>query len=177
MIAPPAIEMRVERIADLFDPLDPFPAPTRDLAPNAETFIVGWAREVPRTAALRLIVHLPAAELRGAASGSLPGAIAKHFAGRARAVQGDLDELFRVGRRSLVIGLTVLAACVGISSVAGTLLGDSPVNRFLTEGVIILGWVANWRPLEIFLYDWWPLVRRKRLLERLAAAPVETRAY
>jgi hypothetical protein len=41
------------------------------------------------------------------------------------------------------------------------------------EGLIILGWVANWRPLEIFLYDWWPLARRRRLFQRLAEMPVE----
>jgi hypothetical protein len=45
----------------------------------------------------------------------------------------------------------------------------------LREGLIILGWVANWRPIEIFLYDWWPLVRKRRLLERLADATVIVR--
>ena len=29
-----------------------------------------------------------------------------------------------------------------------------------------------WRPLEILLYDWWPLLAEARLLERLAAMPV-----
>ena len=33
---------------------------------------------------------------------------------------------------------------------------------------IIGGWVALWRPMEIFLYDWWPLAARIRLLDRLA---------
>jgi hypothetical protein len=41
--------------------------------------------------------------------------------------------------------------------------------------LIILGWVANWRPIEIFLYDWWPLAQRRRLYLRLASAPVEVR--
>jgi hypothetical protein len=29
-----------------------------------------------------------------------------------------------------------------------------------------------WRPLEIYLYDWWPLRDERRLLERLARARV-----
>jgi hypothetical protein len=45
------------------------------------------------------------------------------------------------------------------------------------ESLLILGWVANWRPLEIFLYDWWPLTRRRDLYRRLAAAAVELRPY
>ncbi|MDK1491239.1 hypothetical protein QN219_14370 [Sinorhizobium sp. 7-81] len=32
--------------------------------------------------------------------------------------------------------------------------------------------VVNWRTLEIFLYGWWPIVRRHRLYRRLAAATV-----
>ena len=30
----------------------------------------------------------------------------------------------------------------------------------IKESLIISGWVALWRPLEIFLYDWWPDPRR-----------------
>jgi len=30
-----------------------------------------------------------------------------------------------------------------------------------------------WRPLEIFLYDWWPLTARRRTLTKLGAAPVK----
>ena len=61
--APPVIELRVERIASLFDPLDPFPSPSRDLSQTAEEFIVGWAREIRRAAPLRIVVHVPQAEL------------------------------------------------------------------------------------------------------------------
>jgi hypothetical protein len=45
------------------------------------------------------------------------------------------------------------------------------------QSVLILGWVANWRPLEIFLYDWWPLARRRDLYSRLAAAQVVLQPY
>ena len=36
-----------------------------------------------------------------------------------------------------------------------------------------VGWVAMWRPLQIFLYDWWPLQRQIRLYLRLAAAHIQ----
>ena len=41
------IELRVNEIAQLFHTLDPFPFRERDLAREAEEFIVGWARELP----------------------------------------------------------------------------------------------------------------------------------
>jgi hypothetical protein len=42
----------------------------------------------------------------------------------------------------------------------------------LREGLILLGWVANWRPIEIFLYEWWPIVRHRNLLRRLSQAQI-----
>ena len=47
----------------------------------------------------------------------------------------------------------------------------------IEESFLILGWVANWRPLEIFLYDWWPVARRRDLYRRLSSASVETRSF
>jgi hypothetical protein len=41
------------------------------------------------------------------------------------------------------------------------------------EGLTIAGWVAMWRPMEIYLYDWWPLRRRGRIYAKLSHAPVE----
>ena len=170
-----AIELRVERIANLFDPFDPFPLPSRDLSGGAEAFIVDWARDLPREAALRIVVHAPRAEAEGVDAKALQRAIAQHFNLRAQRLRGDLNELFRVGRASLGIGLAVLAACVVASALVTATLGTTPISRFVAEGLFILGWVANWRPLEIILYDWWPLERRRKLMLRLAAASVEVR--
>ncbi|MBL8537527.1 MAG: hypothetical protein JNM59_09015 [Hyphomonadaceae bacterium] len=173
---PATIELKLESLAHLFDPYDPFPIPSRDLAKSAEEFIVGWAREVPRDAKLKIVVHAPAGEVTEAARRELADAIARHFAYRAERVTGDLHELFRVGYVSLGIGLAVLAACVIGGRVIDAAFAEAPWTRFLSEGLIILGWVANWRPLEIFLYEWWPLAQRRRLYRRLAQAPVEVRA-
>jgi len=41
------IELRVDEIAQLFLTLDSFPFRERELAREAEEFIVGWARELP----------------------------------------------------------------------------------------------------------------------------------
>jgi hypothetical protein len=45
--------------------------------------------------------------------------------------------------------------------------------RFVEEGLLIIGWVAMWRPLELLLYDWWPQLRRKRTYDNLACMRVE----
>jgi len=33
--------------------------------------------------------------------------------------------------------------------------------------------VAMWRPMEIYLYDWWPLRRRSKIFAKLSHMPVE----
>ncbi|MBS0383901.1 MAG: hypothetical protein JSS00_00965 [Proteobacteria bacterium] len=174
---PACIELRLESIAHLFDPFDPFPLPSRDLAKGAEDFITGWARELPHDAPIEIVIHLPRSEAESDAAKGLQDAIARHFAYRAERVGGDVHELFRVGRLSLAIGLAVLVLCVAGGRILIGAFGDTPLTRVLAEGLSILGWVANWRPIEIFLYDWWPLLQRRRLLQRIAGSPVSIQQY
>jgi hypothetical protein len=166
------IEIRVEEASQLFDNLDPFPFRERDLDPRAEEYIVGWARELPRDRALRIVVHLPAGAANTANAADLQGALARYFDYRADIIGRELNELFRIGRSALLIGLSVLAVCLGASRMVSMAFGGE-VSRFAEESLIIVGWVANWRPIEIFLYEWWPIVRRRKLYRRLAAASVE----
>jgi len=51
-------------------------------------------------------------------------------------------------------------------------LGDGRPGEIIRDGVLIGGWVAMWRPLEVFLYDWWPARAEGRLLQRLSTMPV-----
>jgi hypothetical protein len=50
--------------------------------------------------------------------------------------------------------------------------GTSGITEVLHESLSIGGWVAMWRPLEIFLYDWWPIRAEARRFDRLAVMPV-----
>jgi hypothetical protein len=172
-----AIQVRIGGISQLFDTLDPFPFPERDLDKDAEDFIVGWARELPRDQPLCVVIHLPAAEINKQNPGDIREAINRFFDYRADMISRDLNELFRVGRLSLVIGLCVLAAGLAATQAISGRLTPTPLTRFLEESLIIISWVANWRPIEIFLYDWWPLVRRRNLYRRLAVATVDLKPY
>jgi hypothetical protein len=176
-VAENVIEIRVDGIAQLFHTLDPYPFREKDLDREAEEYIVGWARELPRDRPFRIIVHVPDEEAQTDLARDLPDAIGKYFAGRAAVIQGDLNELFRIGRRSLAIGVAILIACLFAANLVSGSLADAPLRKIVQESLLILGWVANWRPLEIFLYDWWPITRRRDLYRRLSAAAVEKKPY
>jgi hypothetical protein len=169
--SPTVIEVRVAELRRLFNAIDPSPFHERDLDPRAEAFIVDWARELPRDAPLALRVHLDRACGRDDETARLGEAIHEYFANRALDERRQLRELFRRGRISLSIALVFLGAAMAASDV----IGGFTANRFaavVSEGLLIGGWVAMWRPLEVFLYDWWPVRADLRLAERLSAMPV-----
>jgi hypothetical protein len=169
------IELRVDNIDQLFHTLDPFPFRERDLDREAEEYIVGWARELTAGRPIKIVIHFPDNEPQPEAARDLQEAFQRYFAYRADVVQRDLKELFRVGRLSLGVGMPILVICLVSAHLAAGFLIESPIRRLVEESFLILGWVANWRPLEIFLYDWWPLARRRDLYRRLATAGVEAK--
>lgn len=164
------IEVRVRELRQLFNSIDPSPFQERDLDANAEKFIVEWAMEFPRSSSLTLVVHVDQ-PIAAQDDHLLRDAMHQYFQRQAQATRRQLRDLFRRGRISLLIALLFFAALGVIANLLDRLLHDT-VAGLLREGLLIGGWVAMWRPIEVFLYDWWPIRARARLYERLAAMPV-----
>ena len=125
-----------------------------------------------RSAPLALVVHLDRAAGPPEEAALLRDAIHEFFRQRAVASRRQLRELFRRGRTSLAIALMFLAASIAASDALAMSFPDSHVTGVLREGLLIVGWVAMWRPAEVFLYDWWPIRAEARLYDRLSAMPV-----
>lgn len=166
------IEVHVAELNQLFNAIDPAPFRQRDLDPDAEDFIVGWAREVPADAPLALVVHLDRPAGLPEEPAILRDAIREFFGQRAEAARRRLRQLFRRGRTSLVIGIAFLAVSLLLGDIVARLLGERRVGAILRESFVIGGWVAMWRPMEVFLYDRWPIRADARLADKLSAMPV-----
>lgn len=169
------IEVHVGELKQLFNAIDPSPFRDKDLDPKAEEFIVGWAKDLPADASLGLLVDLDREAGVPDEAAILRDAIHEFFRHRAEIYRQHLRELFRVGRTSLAIGLITLAAAIALGDFAPTLLSGGRVGEIVRESLTIGGWVSMWRPLEVFLYDWWPIRNEARLSDRLAAMPVRIR--
>jgi hypothetical protein len=166
------LDLRVAHLAQLFNAMDPAPFRERDLDPNAVTYIVDWGRETPAGKPLELIVHLGAEQATADATSYLREAIQAYFANRAIVTRRQLRRLFRVGRISLVIGIVFLAAAMALGELVASIVSKEGYNSIIQESFIIGGWVALWRPIEIFLYEWWPIRAEARLYDRLGRAHV-----
>ena len=102
-------------------------------------------------------------------------AIHEYFRQRALTTRRQLRRLFRVGRISLLIGLAFLACAIALGEFIAGLASRESYSGIIKESFIIGGWVALWRPLEIFLYDWWPIRAEARLYDRLSEIAVSLR--
>lgn len=147
----------------------------KDLDPKAEEFIVGWAKGLPRDATLALVIDLDREAGLPDEASVLRDAIHEFFNQRAHAYRRRLRELFRLGRTSLAIGLIAVASAIALGDFLAALMKGSRIGEIVRESPTIGGWVSMWRPLEISLYDWWPIRNEALLSDRLAAMPVRIR--
>ncbi len=169
------IELNLSRIAQLFNSLDPAPFHERDLDQDAEDYIISSAEEIGRQRPLLLVIHLPADQVPQVSVHDLGEAIHNYFEYRVVHEQRRLRILFRDGRIALVIGLAFLLCCTLLRELAYS-FGHGSFSDIVREGMLIIGWVAMWRPLEIFLYEWVPIRGRCRVLAKLAKMPVVIQA-
>jgi hypothetical protein len=161
------LDIRVAEAKQLFNMMDPAPFRERDIDPNAETYIVEWGQEAPADRPLGLVVHLAGERATRDVADMLGNAFHEYFRRRAQAARQRLRRLFRNGRTSLAIGLAFLAAAILLAEFLSARIGEGRYASIIEESLVIGGWVALWRPLEIFLYDWWPIRGEARLFDRL----------
>lgn len=166
--------MRLRSLGQFFDAVDPSPPGEQDLSQWSADYIVESVKEMhapegngdPVELDLVLVLGDPAPPPPEAEV--VASAVRAHFA-RQTVLRGRaLHRLLRRGGISLVIGLAFLVICFAVSRTVFWMLGDGTGSTLLREGSLIVGWVAMWRPIEIFLYDWWPIVGERRLYDRLS---------
>jgi hypothetical protein len=167
--APAAVlDLYVTELAQLFDPMDLAPLRERDLDPKTNAYIVEWAQEHPPARTLYLVVHLGHPSAGEQDAGMVGEAVHAYYAHGALAARRRLKQLFRLGRISLLIGVVFVGVAAGIGEAVVSLFTRERYATLVHESVVIGAWVALWRPMEIFLYDWWPIRAEARLLERLS---------
>jgi hypothetical protein len=167
------IDVSAGSVAQLFSGLDPAPFRHKDLDPEVDAYILSALREIGDPRHAKLVFHLPADEAACTAGQNLGAAVHNYFAYREWVARDDLRRLLRTGAVSLVIGLAFLFTCLVIRQVLVS--DEGAMSRVLDEGLLIVGWVALWKPLEVALYDWWPLWRIARRNRTLKDMSVEVR--
>lgn len=171
----PLVELKAQNIRQLFSPLDPSPFRQKDLADEVEEYIRDGVRDLGARKTPEIRFYLPEEEAKTYAK-PLEEACRNHFSYLERLARRELEEKMAQGRNALLLGGGVLFTAVALAeSAAG--LWDHTLAAIAREGLYIGGWVAMWEPIQIFLYDWWPIRKRLRLYRKIAALPVAVLPY
>lgn len=165
------IELKLRSMTQLFNSMDPSPFNEKDLDHDAEEFIVSWAQEYPAKEPLQLVVYLDQWPDEDPTT-VIQQAIHHYFLYRSKISEMEFRHLMKQARTSLIIGLIFLATCLFISQVLLSGIETGGVF-FIQESLTIMGWVAMWRPMQLYLYDWWPVRQQIKTYEKLSEMPVK----
>jgi hypothetical protein len=166
------IELNLRDMDQLFNTMDPSPFQEKDLDHDAEEFIFSWAQEFPPDEPCDLVIYLERLPEKHDDARLMTEAIHNYFNYRARLNRMEFKRLMKQGRMSLLVGLSFLLICL-ITIELLVLKRSGAWPRILSESLTIAGWVAMWRPMEIYLYEWWPLRRKGQILDKLSRMPIQ----
>lgn len=166
------LDVRIELAnpGELFAAPVPDPLAGRPLAESGVDRILNQLRPKPGRS-VRATLVLPASERTPDLEARCRAALERYCAAKIAANRNDDRSLWHEGRATLARGLLFLAICMLGSHLVGEPKYLHPIlARFLDEGFVIAGWVALWWPLDVLLYQHWPLARERRMFGRLRAA-------
>lgn len=162
------IDMHVRSLSQLYDSLDPAPFREKALDRNAEAWLREGVAEMHGQAPLTIRLIGPLALAAHVLTAG--DAIRAHFALLAEQSRRRHRRRRRIYGQVLVAGTLVLAASLFLRSLLDT--AGSNMGQIVAEGLLILGWVALWRPVEVVLFEYWEQREQQGVLERLAVAEV-----
>ena len=162
------IELRIDRLEQLFDSLDPAPFHAKALDPNADAYLRDSAGERSSLRNLSISIHGPA--LLQNCLNDIATGIHNHYKLVFQQAERRHRRKRRIGTVALIAGSAILIVALFLRTWVETIGGS--LGEVLAEGLLILAWVALWRPIETIGFDSWESRQERRLLSALANVPV-----
>jgi len=166
------IEMVVSNFNELFDERDPSPFRLKDLHDEVVEYIVASAKELPLRRIGKIKIFFQNEKSLEGVQELTTAAIHSYFQYETEIMSKKIREVLSNGVKSLLIGTVFLTTSVLVSSSVHS-SNESFWNIFMKEGLILLGWVSMWKPIDVFLYEWWPLVEVKKIYSILSEIDVD----
>lgn len=163
------IDIRIQRVGQLFNKLDPSSFHEKALSRDTEDYIIGYAGEHSDVEPLHLVIHGPLSFETHTVE--VTCAIHAHFQFAYEHCRRQYRRRMRIGRRLLVVGIAVLVVALLLRALLGTFVSSSMLVA-IGEGLLIFGWVAMWRPIEILLFERLENHQNRTLLQRLSQIPI-----
>jgi hypothetical protein len=165
------IEIRVRDVQQLFDARDPSPFRERDLDEHFSEYLEACVDEMYVKYPLRIQIDIAQSDTK-LGEEVIRSAIREYFNYQIQIKKGRFKKMLRTAQLFLGIGVLFLFACLVIARYIPQ-SEASVLGRTLREGVVIFGWVSLWRPLELIMFDWYPIYDRIRVYSSLENADID----
>jgi hypothetical protein len=165
------IDLSFQDYGQLYDNRDPAPFKERDLDQEFVRYLMMCMAELPEKEPKKIVLKGPTLSPGSKAQEEFIEALHRYFEHEVRALDNEIKELLRLGRTSFFFGISFLIICLVLAT---KLIGEgSLIQKIFREGLVIMGWVALWKPINIILYEWWPHLIKRKTLKYLSKIKVE----
>jgi hypothetical protein len=169
------IELELHSMMQIFNTFDPAPFHEKELDEDAEVYIYNIVGEFPLKKPLEIVIYVPPFEFNRETERTLKEAIKNHFLYKKVLTEIDLRRLLQRGRRNMTIAVIFLFLCLLVIRFLST-FESGLLKTMFSEGLTIIGWVAMWEPINVFLYGWWPIVQKRNIYRKILDTDVSVLA-
>lgn len=167
-------------VEQLFDTDVPVPSEYVALDSDVLDFFASTIRKHQKACReFRLIVRLPEQALREVEPymrTSVDLTLKGYFLAREKRIAERLHELFQDAWKMFGFGFAFMLAC----TLLRTYLAPEEVHTLMSsfrEGLLVIGWVALWKPVEELLFNWWPLKRELASWHKLSKMEMKVETF
>lgn len=169
------IEMNLSSVIQLFNTFDPAPFHEKELDSNAENYIVDAVRDFPGKTPFRIVFYLPDKIFDTKEAMEIPKAIRAHFEYKTLMQRRKFRERYVYGQFTLIVGISFLAIATIASFAIDAYYGIYPAAHLIATILEVTGWVAMWEPVTVFLYQLWPVVKQRKIYEKISRMEIDIR--
>ena len=165
------IELAAPDYSYLFDDRDPSKFRQRDLDDDAVEYLVSSVQEVTILKLSKVRIYFDEMEDFEKQT-MVRESIHNFFAYESEMMTRKINSTLKKGVHFLLIGLSFLAFSILMSLILKQ-YSESFTALFFKEGFLLIGWVSMWKPINVFLYDWWPLAESRNVYKKLSEVEIE----
>jgi hypothetical protein len=171
------IQMKLSSVLQLFNSFDPAPFHEKELDNNAENYIVDAVKDFPPKTRFKIVIYLPEVIIGTKEALRIPEAIRSHFEYNSLMQKRKFRERFIYGEFALIVGLSFLAIATIASLAIDAYSSSLPVAHLIANALEVTGWVAMWEPVTVFLFQLWPIVKQRKIYEKISRMEIDIHPY
>ena len=143
----------------------------RMLTTDVEEYLIEEAEKYSNKTDIHLKVYLSTQHLNR--SQEVETAVHQHFAYKKNKSLNQLRRTLKLGWKGLLVAIVFLSILVLFTLIIIRQIPEGGLSIIFREILIILGWVALWRPADLLLYEWRPFKRDAKLFGKLERCKIE----